>query len=162
MLRLSADRIRFPGPVVRWRISMAIPAVRPERRPEPVLTVLAISCAPLFLGGLLADIAYARTYQIQWLNFAAWLIAGAMVFTGMALAWTLLMVVRSSFRDRASLAPLLLLAAMFLLGLLNSFVHARDAWGAMPGGLALSGVVTILAGALVWFVVVPRRRGAAI
>jgi uncharacterized membrane protein len=140
---------------------MAIPAPRSERLTEPVLTVLTISSAPLFLGGLLADIAYARTYQIQWLNFSAWLIAGAMVFTGLALAWALLTVVRSSFRDRASLVTFLLLAAMFLLGLLNSFMHARDAWGAMPGGLALSWVVTILAGAAVWFTILPLRPGAA-
>ncbi len=127
---------------------------------NPILAVLAISSFPLFLGGLLADIGYARTYQIQWLNFAAWLIAGAMVFTGFALAWALLSVVRTSFRDRASLVPFLLLAAMFLLGLLNSFMHARDAWGAMPGGLVLSLTVTILAAVAVWFIILPARRGA--
>jgi glucose/arabinose dehydrogenase len=35
--------------------------------------------APLFVGALLADWAYARSYQIEWSNFASWLLIGAMV-----------------------------------------------------------------------------------
>ena len=43
---------------------------------------------PLFIGALLSDWAYSATYQIQWINFASWLIAGALVFTGLALLWS--------------------------------------------------------------------------
>jgi hypothetical protein len=39
---------------------------------------------------------------------------------------------------------------MFALGLINSFVHARDAWGSMPEGLILSLLVTVLAVAATW------------
>lgn len=129
----------------------------PSRAASPLHAMLLAWTFPLYLGGLVADIAYARTYEIQWLNFAAWLIAGAMVFTGLALAWSLFEAFRRSFRDRRTLIVLLLVAAMFVVGLLASFQHARDAWGAMPGGLVLSLVVTLLsAAAAVVLILAPR------
>lgn len=138
-----------------------VEALSPTRPVHPLHAVLLTCAFPLYLGGLLADIAYARTYQIQWVNFAAWLIAGAMVFTGLGLAWSLLRAVRTRFRDKAGLIGLGLLAASFILGLLNSFMHARDAWGAMPSGLVLSLVVTGLAGAVIWLgILAPRSRAA--
>ena len=117
---------------------------------HPLHVGLLTSSVPLYLGGLLADIAYARTYQIQWTNFAAWLIAGAMVFTGLAFVWSLFDISRSSFRVRPALMVFLLLAAMFILGLLNSFIHARDAYGSMPSGLVLSIIVTVLGFGALW------------
>ena len=126
-----------------------------------LLHVVLVSCAaPLFLGGLLSDIAYARTYEIQWLNFAAWLIAGAMVFTGLALAWSVVTVVLDRARHRAGLLGLVLLLAMFVVGLLNSFMHARDAWASMPSGLIMSVVVAALALLAIWFAVARARTGA--
>jgi uncharacterized membrane protein len=124
--------------------------------------LLAAFAAPLFLGGLLSDLAYARTYQIQWLNFAAWLIAGAMVFTGLALAWSLVELVLGPARRGQPLIAAGLLAASFVIGLLDSFMHARDAWGAMPSGLVQSLVVTALACAAIVIMVQPitRRRVA--
>lgn len=122
--------------------------------------ILATCAAPLFLGGLLSDIAYARTYEIQWLNFAAWLIAGAMVFAGLALAWSLVEVALDRGRHRRRLIGLLLLLAIFILGLLNSFMHARDAWGAMPSGLVMSMVLAVLSVAAVWFTASGPRLGA--
>jgi uncharacterized membrane protein len=125
------------------------------------LAILLVLAVPLFLGGLLSDIAYARTYQVQWLNFAAWLIAGAMVFTGLGLAWSLIELVLSpADRRRRALGVLILLAA-FILGLLDSFMHARDAWGAMPAGLIQSLVVTALAAAAAWMSVSRLGAGAA-
>lgn len=117
----------------------------PPRPIHPLHAVLLAGALPLFLGGLLSDIAYARTYQIQWSNFAAWLIAGAMVFTGFALLWSLISALRRDGRSGWGLIGLLLLAAMFVLGLINSFVHARDAWAVMPTGLVLSAIVAALA-----------------
>lgn len=122
--------------------------------------VFAGGAAALFLGGLLSDIAYARTYEVQWLNFAAWLIAGAMVFTGLALAWSLGELALGRGRDRRGLTGLLLLLAMFVFGLINSFMHARDAWGTMPAGLLWSLVVTALALAALWIAVSAPRTGA--
>ena len=38
---------------------------------------------------MLSDIAYFKTYEIQWSNFSAWLIAGGLVFCGLALLFAL-------------------------------------------------------------------------
>jgi uncharacterized membrane protein len=108
-------------------------------------SVLAFSALPLFLGALLSDWAYARSYQVQWTNFASWLIAGGLVFAGLALLWAAVDVLLS--RHRRGAMYLLLLLASFVLGLVNALVHARDGWAAMPAGLVLSAVVLLLAAA---------------
>lgn len=123
---------------------------RPARTIHPLHAVLLAATIPLFLGGLLSDIAYARSYQIQWTNFASWLIAGGMVFTGFALLWSLIDLIRADRRKGRPLISFLLLLAMVVLGLINAFVHARDAWGAMPEGLILSAVVAVLAIVATW------------
>ena len=130
---------------------------RPARSLHPAHAVLLTCSFPLFLGALLADIAYARTYEIQWTNFASWLNAGALVFAGLALAWSLFEVFRSSFRGRRTLIGFALVATVFILGLLNALAHARDAWGAMPTGLILSLIVTGLAAAALWFSILAPR-----
>ena len=43
---------------------------------HPFHALLLAGAVPLFLGALLSDITYARSYKIQWSNFASWLIAG--------------------------------------------------------------------------------------
>ena len=60
--------------------------------PRPIHPLHAILLAfplPLFLGALLSDIAYDATYQVQWTNFASWLIAGALLVGGLALLWAM-------------------------------------------------------------------------
>ena len=53
---------------------------RPHRtRIHPLHAFLLAATVPLFLGALLSDAAYARTQEIQWTNFASWLIAGGLV-----------------------------------------------------------------------------------
>lgn len=124
---------------------MAMTADRPAPTAiHPVHAFLLAGALPLFLGGLISDLAYARTYQIQWSNFASWLIAGGMVFTGFALLWSFIGLVRGRRRGWPLLCFVMLLG-MFALGLVNSFVHARDAFGSMPDGLILSAVITALA-----------------
>ena len=54
----------------------------------------------LFPAALVTDIAYLRTAQLQWTNFSAWLIAGALVFTGVVLAWSLVDVLIAFATDR--------------------------------------------------------------
>jgi uncharacterized membrane protein len=111
---------------------------------------LLAAALPLFLGGLLSDLAYSSSYEIQWSNFAAWLIAGALVFTGSALAWASIDLARKRSGPRSRLLYPLALATVFIAGLINSFVHARDAWAVMPAGLILSVIVTILALVATW------------
>ena len=126
---------------------------------HPAQAVLLAAMAPLFLGGLLSDLAYSSSYEIQWSNFAAWLIAGAMVFAGFALLWALIDLLRVRRFAARPLLLFLLLAAVFVLGLINSFIHARDAWAVMPAGLILSAIVTVLALLATVLAFAPVRRG---
>lgn len=123
---------------------------RSTRAIHPLHAILLASTVPLFLGALLSDYAYSATYHIQWSNFASWLLVGAMVFTGVALLWSLVSLLRADGRKGAVLITFLLLLMVFVLGLIDAFVHARDAWGTMPEGLILSVIVTVLAIAATW------------
>ena len=118
--------------------------------PGPLHAMLLAGSVPLFLGALLSDIAYFNSYQIQWSNFAAWLIAGGLVFCGLALLFALVNLIRAERKGgRATLYFVLLLAA-WVLGLVNAFEHAKDAWAVMPSGLVLSVIVTALATVAAW------------
>ncbi|CDN88108.1 MULTISPECIES: hypothetical protein [Hydrogenophaga] len=103
--------------------------------------VISTSALPLFLGALLSDWAYSRSFQTQWINFSSWLIAGALVLTGLALLGALV----GGPRRRGGWVHLLLLLATFVLGFINALVHARDAAATMPTGLVLSALVLVLA-----------------
>ena len=109
--------------------------------------VLAFPIA-LFSAGLVADIAYLRTAEIQWTNFAAWLIVGALVFGGIAAAWalaSLVIALRSPQRTRR-LIYFGVLAAMWLVGLVNAFKHSQDGWSSVGAlGVILSILCTVLA-----------------
>jgi len=116
---------------------------------NPVRALLLGLPISLFLGALLSDIAYYRTYELQWANFAAWLIAGALLLSGIFVAVALI----DLFRRRPYGHPRLmfmLVAAMWILGFFNALVHARDGWASMPTGLILSVIVTLLALAAAW------------
>ena len=131
-----------------------------DRVLHPVHAVLLASSLPLFLGALLSDWAYSSTYEVQWINFAAWLIAGALVFVGLALAWAVIDFFRSDVgRDRRSALYLLALLTTFILGFINALVHAKDAWATMPAGLVLSVLVFLLALASVWLGFSTLRAG---
>jgi uncharacterized membrane protein len=117
---------------------------------HPLYAFLIAGAVPLFLGGLLSDLAYGSTAEIQWSNFAAWLIAGAMVLTGFALLWAFIASIRARSWRGWPLASFILLLAAFILGFIDSFVHARDAWGVMPGAPILSAIVTAIVLLAAW------------
>ncbi|CRM43705.1 MULTISPECIES: DUF2231 domain-containing protein [Pseudomonas] len=126
--------------------------------PGPLHATLLAGTVPLFLGALLSDIAYGKTYQIQWANFASWLIAGALVFAGLALLFALVNLVRAEHKAGQPLAYFLLLLATWVLGLVNAFQHAKDAYAMMPTGLVLSAIVAVLTLAATW---IGLRSGGA-
>lgn len=118
---------------------------------RPGYAILFTAAVPLLLGALLSDWAYSRTEVVQWKNFASWLNAGAVFIMGLALAWTLLALIRAGLtRRRAPLLFVILTAAVFVLGFVNALVHAKDAFAAMPAGLILSLIVFLLSLAAVW------------
>ena len=122
---------------------------RYERRQAAIVIPLA-GMLPLFLGAVLGDWAYLRSEQVQWINFAAWLNAGAMVLVGVALLTTLIVGVFGGGTWRAWRISLGLLAATFVVGFVAALFHARDAFATMPGGLILSVVTFLLALAATW------------
>lgn len=124
--------------------------------------VIATTALPLFLGALLSDWAYSSSYQVQWLNFSSWLIAGGLVVAGLALPWAAASVLAGRAPGhRRGTAYLLMLLTTFVIGFLNALVHARDGWATMPTGLVLSAVVLVLAAATsVLGLAGLRRRGA--
>lgn len=127
--------------------------------PSPLHALLLAGSVPLFLGALLSDIAYFNSYQIQWSNFAAWLIAGGLLFCGLALLFALVNLVRAERKGGRPTVYFLLLLVTWVLGLVNAFEHAKDAWAVMPAGLVLSLVVTVLACVAAWLGMSNLRSG---
>ncbi|RZA20073.1 MAG: hypothetical protein EOP93_07045 [Lysobacteraceae bacterium] len=112
----------------------------------------------LFLGALLSDLAYAKSFEIQWNNFASWLIAGGLVLAALALVCALFGLAPSRRTPNAILHALLLLAT-WVVGFFNALMHARDAWASMPGGLVMSVVVFVLGCVATWFGIRAARTG---
>jgi uncharacterized membrane protein len=126
-----------------------------------VHATLLAGTVPLFLGALLSDIAYYRTYEVQWTNFASWLIAGALVFCGLAIVFALVNLLRAAQKKGRPLLYLVLLAIIWVIGFINALEHAKDAWAAMPLGLGLSLVATLLACVTTGIGLAKRRAGGA-
>ncbi|WP_194865721.1 DUF2231 domain-containing protein [Alloalcanivorax profundimaris] len=113
---------------------------------HPLHAILLAFPLPLFLGALLSDLAYSSTYEVQWANFASWLIAGAMLVGALATLWALIeCAVSGRQRTGKHVAYVIVLLAMLGVGFINALVHTKDGWAAMPAGLWLSVVVTLLA-----------------
>lgn len=115
---------------------------------NPLHAILLAFPVALYPSALLSDITYLNTAEVQWSNFSSWLIVGADFFAGLVLVWAVI----GLFAGRARHARarhtfhLGVVAAMFLLGVLNAFQHARDGWHSVGTfGLVLSTLCTILA-----------------
>lgn len=123
---------------------------------------LAFAALPLFLGALLSDWAYAQSHEVQWTNFASWLNAGGLLLAGLALLWAAVDALRRrAARHRGQAVYLVLLVLAFALGFVNALQHAKDGWAAMPAGMVLSLIVTVLvAVASVMGLLAARRRVA--
>ncbi|RRN79327.1 hypothetical protein EIM50_08625 [Pseudoxanthomonas sp. SGD-10] len=125
---------------------------------HPVHALLVGGALSLILGTLLSDIAYARTYEIQWINFAAWLNAGGLVLAAIALVCSLFGLAPSR-RTRGTVLHCVLWLVAWILAFLNALVHARDAWASMPMGLVLSVLVFATALVATFFAAWPLRTG---
>jgi len=129
---------------------------------HPLHAILLAFPLPLFLIAFLSDLAYASTYEIQWSNFAAWLIVGALAGGGLALLWVLIELARDrTARTQRLVAYAGALVLMWLLGFINALVHAKDAWAIMPEAIWLSAIAVLLALAAAWIGFSGLRAGAA-
>ncbi|RYD43761.1 MAG: hypothetical protein EOP63_08480 [Sphingomonadales bacterium] len=99
------------------------------------------------------EITYLKSAEMQWSNFSAWLIVGALVFGAPVLLWAAIGLFRSRRdpeRTRA-LVYFLLLLVMWIAGLINAFKHSQDAWSSVgAAGVTLSIVSTLTALAAGW------------
>ena len=129
---------------------------------HPLHAVLLASTIPLFLGAMLSDIAYYQTYEIQWSNFSSCLIAGRLVFAGLALLCGVIGLFHAEGRGDRGVIYIVLLLAAWIMGFINALVHAKDAWATMPMGLILSVIVTLLVCAATAVRFSSRRVGGAV
>ena len=129
---------------------MVADSIRYSQPIHPVHAVLASSALPLFLGALLSDWAYSSSYEIQWTNFASWLIVAGLVFTGVVLVLALVDLFRADRRGARQVFYMVVLAAVGILGVVNALVHSKDAWAVMPEGLVLSAIVFALVCMATW------------
>lgn len=121
-----------------------------DRSPAPLYSILLAGTVPLFVGVLLSDLAYSSSFEIQWKNFASWLLVGALVFAGFALLWGIVEFARHDRTDRRPITFLAILLVAWVLGFIDALVHAKDAWASMPAALILSVIVAVLAIAAAW------------
>jgi len=131
--------------------STSVDPIRPAP-PHPAHAFFLAAMVSPFLGAVLSDYAYTKTYEMQWSNFSSWLLAGGLVFGALAIVCALLDFARAAGRRRRGLQSLalLVLVATWVIGLIDAFVHARDAWAVMPMGFVLSIVVLALALIATW------------
>ena len=116
-----------------------------QRPLHPLHAVLLAGTVPLFLGVLLNDVAYSSSYEVQWKNFASWLLVGGLLLGGFTLLWALMELLRVRPRGPRTALYFFLLLAMWVLGFIDALVHAGDAWASMPAGLILSTIIAVLA-----------------
>ncbi len=143
MSSLSADGVGYRSP------------------PSPLHAILLAGAVPLFLGALLSDIAYYKTFQIQWSNFAAWLIVGGLLFSGLAMLFAGVNLIRARRKAGRPVVYFVLLLVTWALGLVNAFEHAKDAMASMPSGLVMSIIVTMLICITAWIGLAGQRLGDA-
>lgn len=127
-----------------------------RRRPlHPLVLGIPLIC---FVGALVTDIAYYRTFDVGWKNFSDWLLAGGMAVGALAAIVGIVDLARGPVRANRLIWPYAIsYAAAMLLGLANNFVHSRDAYGAMPAGLVLS-VLTVVVLTIAAIISVPLLR----
>lgn len=116
----------------------------PERPRALLHPGLVASGATLLIAGFVSDILYWRTLLFQWNNVSQWLVAAGLV---LALLAAIAFVVDLATKRVGRIAWLRFagLAVAAVLGLVNAFVHSRDAYTAVvPQGIILSAIITVI------------------
>lgn len=100
----------------------------------------------LFAGALIFDVIYMSSPVVMWVKGAAWLVTLALVFAivprliNLAHVWIL---ARRTVTGAERLDFWFNLLAI-VVGIVNAFVHSRDAFGVMPLGMWLSAITVAL------------------
>lgn len=134
-----------------------------RRSVHPLHGLLLAFPVALFTTALLSDITYLKSAEIQWSNFSAWAITGALVFGAPVLLWAAIGLFRHR-RDTArtrALVYFLLILIMWIAGLINAFKHSQDAWSSVgTAGVTLS-IVSTLAALVAGWIAYDSGRNAA-
>lgn len=115
-----------------------------ERRRALLHPGLIASGATLLIAGFVSDVLYWKTLLFQWNNVSQWLVAGGMV---VALIAAIVFIVELLMHRVGAIAwpRFVAFAVVGVLGLVNAFVHSRDAYTAVvPQGITLSAIVTLI------------------
>jgi uncharacterized membrane protein len=123
-------------------------AVPATHRVHVILSAYPIAC---FTGALVTDIVYARSDNMMWANFSAWLIAAGLVMGALAaLAGIVDFLIYRRRRPGGWLHGIGSIVMLFI-ALANELVHSRDAYtSVVPTGLTLSAIVALLVLVLSW------------
>ncbi|MGN6702283.1 MAG: DUF2231 domain-containing protein [Burkholderiaceae bacterium] len=111
---------------------------------HPMLVPFPIAC---FVGALITDIVYWQTAQIIWSTFSAWLLVAGLVMGGFAaLAGLIDFASNRAIRAQRPAWPHLIgNVIVWIIALVNAFVHSRDAWtSVVPTGLTLSAITVVI------------------
>ncbi|MDO9707739.1 DUF2231 domain-containing protein [Paracraurococcus lichenis] len=106
-----------------------------------------------FTGALLTDIAYARSADMMWADFSAWLLAVGGVMGALAAIAGLVDFLgnRQVRAQRPAWPHMLGNVVVLVLALFNNFVHSRDAWtSVVPTGLILSALTVAVMLVTAW------------
>lgn len=117
---------------------------------HPMLVPIPITC---FIGALITDLAYLSSANVQWSNFSNWLITVGLIGAGLAAVTGLI----DYFGDRrvrtlgTAKVHMVLNISVFVVELINAFVHNRDGWTAVAGtGVTLSAIAVALLAVSGW------------
>jgi uncharacterized membrane protein len=116
------------------------------------LVSFPIACFSLTV---LSDIAYWQTSNLLWLHFSEWLLFAGLVFGFLAALMAVANVL--IWKTAPSWIATIGWVVVFLLAVLNSFIHTADGWTAVvPYGMTVSFVTVVLMLIAGWF----GRKGA--
>jgi uncharacterized membrane protein len=120
--------------------------------PHPLVRLLVSFPIACFCSALVTDIVYAGTSNMLWSDFSDWLLAVGMIM-GVLAAIVGLIDLIGNRRTRGRPGAVLIIGSLLVLmvGLLDNFVHSRDAWtSVVPDGLIVSAILVVLILATVW------------
>lgn len=141
-----------------------LPAATRRTGRHPFLRLLCAFPIAGFPAALVADIAYASSANMMWADFAAWLLAAAMIMGVLAAIAGLLVLIANRRLPRTRPIGAIVVGSLLVLGLgfFDNLVHSRDAWtSVVPSGLALSALTTIILLITLWFAEGASRADAA-
>ncbi len=111
---------------------------------DGALRPIALTC---FIGTLLCDLAYLKTYLGQWETFSIWLLTAGCIVGGFAVAAEAAAYGFGRRRPQTRTGGMHLVLSMliFSLSVLNALIHSRDGYTAVsPSGVTLSTIVVVL------------------